>query len=343
MILRIRAAQADEAGLLSQLAMDSKTSWGYAPDVMEAWRSDLTITPDAIAAHLVYVAEEHGMVVGFYMLQAAGPTWVLEHLWVRPDRMRRGVGSQMLQSVLSTANHSGLSRVHVAADPNAAGFYERQGGVRAGSRPAPIPGMPDRVISHFTFESHGRAGRSILLRVTAWGLRILILVAVGLLCGVSGSLRPAVAFAVTLVPGIIFVTAFLTGHLRYPPFLNTVYPIEPVIYRWLGVGIVKRLVATRIWPVLVGVVPPPRPKIRREFLNYIEGSTQGAEISHWATFVLAIVLAVVCLAGGRNMLAVWIIAFNILLNGYPIMLQRANRWRVQQLRAALARVARASS
>jgi hypothetical protein len=29
----------------------------------------------------------------------------------------------------------------------------------------------------------------------------------------------------------------------------------------------------------------------------------------------------------------WIVAFNVLLNGYPVMLQRANRWRVQQIRA----------
>jgi hypothetical protein len=33
----------------------------------------------------------------------------------------------------------------------------------------------------------------------------------------------------------------------------------------------------------------------------------------------------------------WIFAFNLLLNGYPVMLQRVNRWRVQQVRASTAR------
>jgi hypothetical protein len=73
--------------------------------------------------------------------------------------------------------------------------------------------------------------------------------------------------------------------------------------------------------MLVGFEPPPKPRSRHEFLNRTELSTKGAEICHGATLVLAFAAAV------------WILVFNMTLNGYPVMLQRSNRWRIQQIRA----------
>jgi hypothetical protein len=163
-------------------------------------------------------------------------------------------------------------------------------------------------------------------------LRALVLVFVAVLCVTTDSLEPAIAFALTLGPSILFVAAFMAGALPFPSFLNSVRPLEPVLYQWLGVGLVKRVVATRIWPVLVGVVPPPRPTDRTEFLNSVERSTHGAEICHWPTFVLACGVAILCFVFGRVSLAAWIMAFNVILNGYPIMLQRSNRWRLHRIR-----------
>ena len=171
------------------------------------------------------------------------------------------------------------------------------------------------------------------LPTTAWVLRAFVVLAIVFLCLIDGSLRPAIAFALALVPGILLVAAVLAGAFRFPGFLNAVHPLEPVLYRWLGVGLVKRIVATRIWPVLVGVVPPPRPAGRLAFLAAIEASTQGAEICHWPPLVLASAVAIFCLVLGNNSLAVWILAFNVLLNAYPIMLQRSNRWRAHRLRS----------
>lgn len=96
---------------------------------------------------------------------------------------------------------------------------------------------------------------------------------------------------------------------------------------------VKRLVATRVWPMLVGFEPPPKPQSRHEFLDRTELSTKGAEICHGATLVLAFAVALFCLAVGQISAAVWILLFNLALNGYPVMLQRSNRWRIQQIRA----------
>ena len=125
----------------------------------------------------------------------------------------------------------------------------------------------------------------------------------------------------------------MKGVLRLPSFLEPVHPLEPVLYRWCGVGFVKRIVATRFWPILMGFEPPLSSTNRRALLYRIELSSKGAEICHAATFVLALVISVFCLAVGRTSLAVWLLAFNIVLNGYPVMLQRTHRCRVNRIRA----------
>lgn len=168
-----------------------------------------------------------------------------------------------------------------------------------------------------------------------WGLRILFVGGLGVLPTVlTGSPFPALAFVLASGLNVLFFVWFMRGALNLPRFLVAVHPIEPVLYRWLGVGFVKRIVATRVWPLMIGWEPPPKPKNREELFVRIEVSTMGAEVSHGATFVLTSLVALLLLAVGRFPEAAWIVAFNVLLNGYPVMLQRANRWRVQQIRAS---------
>ena len=165
-----------------------------------------------------------------------------------------------------------------------------------------------------------------------WGLRILVFVSLGFLCSLAGSGFPALAFALAWGPNGLFLVAFMRGALTLPRVLVPVRPIEPVLYRWVGVGLVKRIVATRMWPLLNGLEPPPKAKNRQELLDRVELTTKGAEVCHGATFMLVFFVSLLFLAAGAFSEFVWISAFNVLLNGYPVMLQRANRWRVQQAR-----------
>lgn len=179
------------------------------------------------------------------------------------------------------------------------------------------------------------ASRSQMIPLSAqlWGLRILFLVGLGILpSALTGSPFAALAFALAWGPNGPFLMWFMRGALRLPRFLVSVHPIEPVLYRWVGVGFVKRIVATRLWPLMHGWEPPPKPSDRQELLDRIESATRGAEVCHGATLILAFLVALLLLAVERFPEAMWIVAFNVLLNGHPVMLQRANRWRVQQIR-----------
>lgn len=167
-----------------------------------------------------------------------------------------------------------------------------------------------------------------------WGLRILFFGGVVVLpCALTRSAFPAMAFALAWGPNGLFLILFMRGVVTLPQFLVSVLPMEPVLYRWLGVGLIKRIVATRMWPQMNGWKTPPRPGNRQELLDRTEGSTRGAEVCHGATFILAFLVALFLLSAGLFSKGLWVFAFNMLLNGYPIMLQRVNRWRVHQVRA----------
>ena len=175
-----------------------------------------------------------------------------------------------------------------------------------------------------------------------WLLRILFFGGLGVLpSALAHSPVPAFAFALAWGPNGVFLAAFMRGALSLPAFLVPVRSIEPTVYRWLGVGLVKRIVATRAWPLMNFQEPPPQPKSRQELLDRTELVTKGAEVCHGATFILALVVGMFWLAVRPSSEALWIFAFNVLLNGYPVMLQRANRWRVQQVRASMSQDTRA--
>jgi hypothetical protein len=179
-------------------------------------------------------------------------------------------------------------------------------------------------------------GSMITVSAKVWGLRVaLIGFIVVLAAATSGA--ASLALAIAWGPNGLFLWLFMRGSLRLPRIMEAVHPIEPVIYRWLGASLVKRIVATPLWPMIHGFEPPSKSKSRQELLDRTEHTARGAEICHAATFVLASLVSWVYFAVGNVSFAVWTLVFNIILNGYPVMLQRSHRWRIQKVRPMLLR------
>lgn len=149
--MAIRRASEGEASELSALAMAAKAHWGYAEELLCEWRPQLSITRQEIRSRPTFVITARGSIAGFYSLEAGDEAWKLEHFWVRPEFMRRGIGTRLLRHALQTAQAGGAARVTVDADPNAAAFYLRRGAIKAGDVPAPIPGEPGRVRPQLNF------------------------------------------------------------------------------------------------------------------------------------------------------------------------------------------------
>jgi ribosomal protein S18 acetylase RimI-like enzyme len=126
-----RAGERD-AEALTRIAFAAKRYWGYSERWIERWRESLTITPEFIRQSEVYAALVEGEPVGFYALSGEGREIVLEHLWVLPEHMGRGIGRALFYHAASRADSSGAETLSIESDPNAEGFYRRMGARRVG-------------------------------------------------------------------------------------------------------------------------------------------------------------------------------------------------------------------
>jgi len=152
-----------------------------------------------------------------------------------------------------------------------------------------------------------------------------------LLCLLTKSVFPLIGFALAWIPNYPLFLAAVSSVIRLPPQLEKVHSIEPVLYRWAGAGLVKSIVTSRAWPLLVGLEAPKKETSRSKLLESIENWAKVGEVVHGVAFMFAAFMALFCFAIGGTSAAFWISIFNLGLNGYPVMLQRSHRWRLQQL------------
>jgi len=137
----IREAQPEEAAKLTQIAHDAKRFWGYPESWIQYWQADLTISAELITKTDVYVAERDEQLLGFYALSPVADQLELEHLWVRPQHIGTGVGKELFVHAMQRAAQQRFSHVEITADPNAAGFYEKMGAIKAGEVISEVEGQ----------------------------------------------------------------------------------------------------------------------------------------------------------------------------------------------------------
>lgn len=119
--------------MLTEIAFAAKRHWGYPEPWISSWIHMLTIQPAFIAEHETYAAYIDGRIAGFHALRRGANQMHLEHLWVLPRAMRRGVGRALFAHAVERVRALGFSTLEIESDPNAAGFYERMGARQIGS------------------------------------------------------------------------------------------------------------------------------------------------------------------------------------------------------------------
>ncbi|MDP9098527.1 MAG: GNAT family N-acetyltransferase [Verrucomicrobiota bacterium] len=138
--MQIVRAKPEDAEALTQIAHSAKRHWGYPERWMEAWREILTMRPGFIAANVAYCAMEEDNVVGFYVLTTESDGIHLDHLWIIPAAMRRGIGRALFEHAVNQARAADFDLIKIEADPNAEGFYERMGAQRIGTNVRELEG-----------------------------------------------------------------------------------------------------------------------------------------------------------------------------------------------------------
>ena len=135
----IRPAAANEAALLSALAVRSKGHWGYSKEFLDACRDELAVDLEAVD---VQVAADGDELLGYYALDDLGAgRFELDALFVDPPYIGRGIGRALLEHALRALAAKGATQLTIQSDPDAARFYEAAGARLIGSRASgSIPG-----------------------------------------------------------------------------------------------------------------------------------------------------------------------------------------------------------
>jgi GNAT superfamily N-acetyltransferase len=130
----------EQSERLTRIAHAAKRHWGYPERYIEAWRPGLTVPPEMIREHHVYGARIDGELVGFYVLIERGNRMELEHMWVDPGWIRRGVGRRLMQHAIELSRALECVALDITSDPNAEGFYLGLGARRVDRVFSPVEG-----------------------------------------------------------------------------------------------------------------------------------------------------------------------------------------------------------
>ena len=143
----IRLALPGEAARLSEIARLSKAHWGYSEAQIAGWREGfLTLSADYIRAHAVWVAQgAAGEALAFAALERSEHGARLEHLWVLPAHIGKGIGRRLFEHVAGQARDFTFT-----SDPHADGFYVKLGAEKTGEVASTLQG---RSLSVFRYRA----------------------------------------------------------------------------------------------------------------------------------------------------------------------------------------------
>ena len=138
--MQITRANPPDAEALTEIAHAAKQHWGYPKKWIRAWRDVLTMRPEFLAANTAFIASEQDRPVGFYVLTTEDNSIHLDHLWILPAAMGRGIGRVLFEHAVMQARNLGFDSMKIEADPNAEGFYRRMGARRTGTNVTEVEG-----------------------------------------------------------------------------------------------------------------------------------------------------------------------------------------------------------
>jgi len=140
MKIRIRMADEAEVEQLSEISLAAKKYWNYPETFFDHWNDVLKISREFIASNNVWVAVHNDEILGFAAISTNEEIVELEHMWVIPKHIKKGVGKRLMKTVIEYCKNSGKAYLRIESDPNAQVFYEKMGAKLIGyveSKPEP--------------------------------------------------------------------------------------------------------------------------------------------------------------------------------------------------------------
>lgn len=130
--------------------MRSKSYWPYSYDYLEKCKEALAVTKTDIQNWPVTVAENENEIIGFSALKTIDGENRLDHLWIDPRYICKGIGTLLFSASIKEAKNLGWNGFRIAAEPFAEAFYEKMGAKKIGVVQSRI--KPDLFLPHMEIE-----------------------------------------------------------------------------------------------------------------------------------------------------------------------------------------------
>ena len=140
----IRTARADDHVEISELALRSKSYWGYSDAFLDACRAELTYPPAVCASGTSWVVVDGPTLLAVSVVEGQPPIGELTGFFVDLPVIGTGCGRLLMTHTLHAAEQHGFTELVLDADPGAESFYERFGARRSGSTPSNL--IPGRLL-----------------------------------------------------------------------------------------------------------------------------------------------------------------------------------------------------
>ena len=134
----LRTAFKHEAMQLSDLASRSKAYWPYDKEYLELCRRVTHVTQEDILKWPFIVATQKDSLCGFAAVCEIKGEKMLDHLWIDPPFIGKGLGRVLFAEGVARAKELGWSSFTIASDPYAEEFYKKIGARRIGQRESKI-------------------------------------------------------------------------------------------------------------------------------------------------------------------------------------------------------------
>ena len=141
-------AESSETYALTELAQSARATIGVSSEQIVAWDEEILIDPVFFQSHVVWTLTDRGTLVGWGAWIGRGRRCRLEHLWIRPERQRQGLGRLMLIHLAQDARAAGWLSLEFVAAPSAVPFYRACGARAAGV----VEGRPGRILPVMVLE-----------------------------------------------------------------------------------------------------------------------------------------------------------------------------------------------
>jgi len=140
MKITVRKALPADSQALTRISFAAKGYWNYPEEYFKIWKDELTISGEYTEKNIVYTAEACNVLAGFYSIAHNNEGYLLDHLFILPQFIGRGLGTALIRHAKAVCRDIGCGRLKIFADPHSRGFYLKIGAVYIGEYPSSIPG-----------------------------------------------------------------------------------------------------------------------------------------------------------------------------------------------------------